>query len=523
MKKTLLSIFTIAFFSLSSFAQTVVNQDITSDTKWTADKIYQLQGGFIYVKNNATLTIEAGTIIKGDASALVITRGAKIIAKGEVNKPIVFTSSKDKGKRKPGDWAGLIILGKAPINVPGGEAVIEGGADATLGKYGGTDPSDNSGILSYVRIEFAGIAFQTDKEVNSLTMGAVGSATQVDHIQTSYGGDDAFEWFGGTVDGKYLIAFKTIDDMFDTDFGYKGKNQFVLGISDPTLADVSGSNGFESDNDGQGTVNEPFTDSKFSNVTLAGPKVFSATFNNNFKRGAHIRRASKQDIMNSVITGFPTCYRPENKTIDYLLNGESIFKNIVFDESKLIDSSKNATLLPKYGDVLTKVTAENTISTLATIGFTDATTFNFLPKAGSPLLNGADFTGADAFFTATSYRGAFGTNDWTKGWANFDPQNADYSKPIGVAVKTIESVSSAKLFPNPTAENVNLEIVLTQNTPMTISINNTIGQVLFSQNVDIQEGASQISLPTANLTTGLYFVEMKTNDGINTLKLQVKK
>ena len=111
--------------------------------------------------------------------------------------------------------------------------------------YGGTDDNDNSGILTYVRIEYAGIAFQPNNELNSLTLGGVGKGTTIHHIQNSFGGDDAFEWFGGSVDSKFLVAYKTVDDMFDTDFGYTGRNQFSLGISDPKIADVSGSNGFE--------------------------------------------------------------------------------------------------------------------------------------------------------------------------------------------------------------------------------------------------------------------------------------
>jgi Secretion system C-terminal sorting domain len=467
------------------------------------------------------LTIEAGTLIKANASALVITRGAKIIAKGTETKPIVFTSTKDKGKRGPGDWAGLVLLGKAPINVPGGETVIEGGLDAVFGKYGGTDPNDNSGIVSYVRIEFAGIAFQQDKEVNSLTIGGVGAGTQIDHVQCSYGGDDAFEWFGGTVNSKYLIAFKTTDDMFDTDFGYNGKNQFLLGVSDPQLADISGSNGFESDNDGQGTTNAPLTDAIFSNVTIAGPKIYSSTINTNFKRGAHIRRASKQDVINSVISGFPSCFRPENLSVDYLLDGSLSLKNIVLDENKLVDSSKNTTLIPKFGLVEAKLKTDNNVSNLATIGFTDALNFNFIPKANSPLLSGADFTAANTFFETTTYKGAFGAKDWTKGWANFDPQNTDYSKPL--AVKEIETLNFAKIFPNPVQNQATLELNLSQNTNLTIQLINYAGQIITSQNNDIQEGISQTNLQVSNLQNGIYFIKIISNTGVNSLKLTVNR
>ena len=282
MKKQLLFITTLLLCSLGLAAQVVVNADITTNTTWTNNNTYLLQGGCLYVTNNATLTIEPGTLIKGDQAALIVTRGAKIIADGTAEMPIVFTSSKPAGQRAPGDWGGLLLLGKAPINVPGGETVVEGGCADAL--YGGNEPNDNSGTLRYVRIEFAGIPFTPNNELNSLTLGGVGTGTIIEHVMTSYGGDDAFEWFGGTVNGKWLVAFRTVDDIFDVDFGYSGKNQWLLGISDPSLADISGSNGFESDNDGNGSTNSPKTDGDFSNVTILGPIGQAGTPNGNFRR-----------------------------------------------------------------------------------------------------------------------------------------------------------------------------------------------------------------------------------------------
>ena len=205
-KLLLLAIFT--FLTLySAQAQVVVSADITTNTTWTSDNVYVLSGvQFVYVKNNATLTIQPGTVIRGDQTGLVVTRGSKIIADGTTSRPIVFTSNKPAGQRTAGDWGGLALLGKAKTNKPGGEGVLEGGVDATLGLYGGTDDADNSGILRYVRIEFAGIAFQPNNETNGLTLGGVGNGTILEHIQSSLGGDDAFEWFGGSVNGKYFVT-----------------------------------------------------------------------------------------------------------------------------------------------------------------------------------------------------------------------------------------------------------------------------------------------------------------------------
>ncbi len=431
MKKYLLIITLFLLTTLGLTAQVVVNSDITTSTTWTKNNIYLLQGGCLYVTNDAVLTIEPGTIIKGDQAALIISRGSKIMAEGTAESPIIFTSSKPAGSRVPGDWGGLLIMGKAPINVPGGETVVEGGCANAL--YGGNEPTDNSGILRYVRIEFAGIPFTPNNELNSLTLGGVGSGTIIEHVQTSYGGDDAFEWFGGTVNGKWLVAYRTVDDMFDSDFGYQGKNQWVLGVSDPDIADVSGSNGFESDNDAAGSTNSPKTDAKFTNVSIFGPLQTPATvINSNFRRALHIRRCSWLDVYNSVFTGFPVGFKIEGAcTIDGFTTGnEQDFKNNILAgiSGNTIEPTPDAAVSNQFtnynNSILTSVS-----DVMATDPFND-TKPNFLPMAGSPLLSGADFGSAnltDPFFTATTYRGAFGSNNWSACWCEWDPINADYN------------------------------------------------------------------------------------------------
>ena len=227
--------------------------------------------GFVYVTDGVTLTIEPGTVIKGEKSSkgsLIVERGGKLIAEGTAEKPIVFTSDQPKASRTYGDWGGLILCGKSIVNNTAGEAQIEGGPRSY---YGGKDPEDNSGIVKYVRIEFAGYPLEPNKEINGLTCGGVGRGTTIEYVQVSFCGDDSFEWFGGTVNAKHLIAYKGWDDEFDTDYGFQGKLQFLLGVRDPKHADTSKSNGFESDNDADGSNNTPLTTPVFSNVTLIGP------------------------------------------------------------------------------------------------------------------------------------------------------------------------------------------------------------------------------------------------------------
>lgn len=407
----------------------------TSNYTFTSDKQWLLQG-FVYVESGATLTIEPGTVIKGDKDSkgtLIIKRGAKILAEGTSAQPIVFTSNQPAGSRDYGDWGGVVICGRANNNQPGGEALVEGGPDAYYGGGSSPNDADNSGVLRYVRIEFPGIALQPNQEINGLTLGAVGSGTTIDHIQVSYSGDDSFEWFGGTVNAKYLVAFRGWDDSFDTDNGYRGKVQFALSLVDPAVADQSGSNGFESDNDASGTTASPYTMPIFSNVTFYGPyAVNGGAPNAQFKRAAHIRRNSRMNAYNTVWAGYPT---------GLLLDGsatEANAANNILQVRASVVAGCPSPLETASGSTFDISTWFNTAgwgnSVLANVGdlqLTTPVTMNapsLLPNGGSPLLSGADFSGnaADPFFQQVSFKGAFGTEDWTSGWCNWDPQNTAY-------------------------------------------------------------------------------------------------
>ncbi|MGQ9847684.1 MAG: hypothetical protein ACUVQP_09330 [Bacteroidales bacterium] len=391
--------------------------------------------GFVYVESGVTLTIEPGTIIKGDKDTkgtLIIKRGGKINAVGTPTKPIVFTSNKPAGQRDYGDWGGIIICGKAPVNLPGGEGLVEGGPDAY---FGGTDPHDNSGKLKYVRIEFAGIAFQPNQEINGLTLAGVGDQTEIDYVQVSYCGDDSYEWFGGTVNAKHLIAFRGWDDDFDTDNGWSGRAQFCFALRDPNIADQSGSNGFESDNDAQGTTAEPFTSGTFSNVTILGPMNpnNNTNFNQLYKRGAHLRRNTHLKIFNSVISGYP---------VGLLIDGTLAETNaqngdLMFKDNYLVGCTSNLDVASGSSfDIQTWFNTQgfnNQITSFDNILLNsnawNLTNPSVLPQSNSPLLNGANFNHAalqNPFFEVVNFKGAFGNVDWTAGWANFNPKNTNY-------------------------------------------------------------------------------------------------
>jgi hypothetical protein len=446
-----------------------ITGDISTNTTWTADKIYLLKG-FVYVTNNATLTIEPGTIIKGEKPSkgtLTITRGSKIMAVGTVDKPIVFTSNVAPGGRSSGDWGGIILLGKAPIN-PTSPTKIEGGLDpkgdeAKYIQYGGTDAADNSGKLKYVRIEYAGIQFSPDNEINGLTMGGVGSGTEIDYVEVYRSGDDSFEWFGGTVNAKHLLSIGSVDDDFDTDFGFSGKVQFGLAQRAQAIADFSGSNGFESDNDGTGTNNAPQTSAVFSNMTIIGPMLAAnytgnntSNINANFQHAAQIRRNSAISIANSILTNYTEGVYIDDGTVvtagatsaNYV-TGKIVFSNnLVYGSNVKSNELKgqNLSLFSVAVRAANSFDAAKSATDLLTdplkygfdfkaAGNANSGTPNFTVKAGSAAAAGAAFTGTklgDAFFEQVAYKGAFGTTDWSLGWATYDPQNKPYTTPGAV-------------------------------------------------------------------------------------------
>lgn len=423
--------------------QVSIQGEIKGNRTLSADSIYLLKG-FVYVIDGAKLTIPAGTVLKGEKAtmgSLIIEKGGKIDAQGTAAHPIVFTSNQAPGARTYGDWGGVILCGKAVINQTGGDAQVEGGPRS---HYGGIDNADNSGIMKYCRIEYGGYPFQPDKEINGLTFAGVGSGTTIDYIQVSYCGDDSFEWFGGQVNCKHLIAFRGQDDEFDTDNGFSGKLQYLLGLRDYRKADVSGSNGFESDNDATGSGNSPITSPVFSNVTLIGPMdttTKSSSISADFKRSMHLRRNTKLSVFNSVFAGWPTgLYLDGSTTWANAQSGNLQMKNCALVGMKLnyevpsgssftatdvqnwyTDASRNNTTY--VGPLKAKIKG-------AFLTSTESTVLVVLPLAGSPLLTGADYTDTkltDAFFIKTgSFIGAFGTEDWTAGWANWNPQQTIY-------------------------------------------------------------------------------------------------
>jgi hypothetical protein len=276
----------------------VVTGEVTGSETWVNSNYYVLRGA-VFVRDGATLNIQAGTRIIGESGSvgtLVIDRGGRIMAIGTAQAPIVFTSDQAIGTRNRGDWGGIIINGRAPVNLAGGEGAGEG----DTGIYGGTDPNDNSGVLRYVRVEFSGIEFSPDNELNGIAFQGVGRGTQVEFVQAHMSRDDGLEWFGGTADVKRAVVSNAADDSFDWTFGWSGRAQFIAVTQRGDDAD----NGIEADNNEFNNNALPRSHPQIYNITMCGDP--DTNEGGESPRAANLRRGTAFTIRNFLITGFKT-------------------------------------------------------------------------------------------------------------------------------------------------------------------------------------------------------------------------
>lgn len=464
---------------------TTVQGELTANTTWTSNNVYLIKG-FYYVRAGVTLTIQPGTIIRGDKDTkgtLIIEQGAKLIAEGTVNQPIVFTSNFAPGNRGYGDWGGVILCGYGIINSPGGTAIIEGGPTSV---YGGTNNADNSGILKFVRIEFPGIPFVPDKEINGLTFGGVGNGTQIDYIQISYSGDDSFEWFGGAVNCRHLIAYRGWDDDFDTDNGFSGMLQFGVSLRDKDIADPgSGSNGFESDNDATGSSNSPVTHCIFSNFSVFGPKYeLTTTINANFKRAMHLRRNTMLNAYNSVFTGWPAgLFLDGTATQTNATNGDLKLQRCVLSGmGKFFNSSF------EHDFFMTQAFGNDTLATNDLLGYVDPYNLaqpNFLLQSSSVLKSGSIW-----------------------------PQNG---------VKENKAVFASSIYPNPVSDKSTIQFTLDKASNIVVSVYNATGsKVAEIADAQYPAGENKISFNASSLPKGLYFIRIDTGFSHSAAKMIVK-
>lgn len=445
MKKTLVKLL-LALVAVPGalFAQITVNANITANTTWTKNNTYILDGR-VFVTNGATLTIEPGTVIKGkvraaqDASALIIARGARINANGSVTEPIIFTAEADQlngnlGQGDRGLWGGVVILGRARTNTASAQGNIEGiPTTEPLGIYGGTDDNDNSGVFRYVSIRHAGSLLGPNNELNGLTMGAVGAGTTVEFVEVFANADDGFEWFGGTVNGRYLTSAFNDDDAFDWDEGYRGNLQFLFTIQDPSV----GNHAFESDGGTTPEDGQPYALPLVYNYTAIGS---GSTSTNALSIGPIFRDNTGGKVYNSIFHDFRGyAWRIETESAQSqdsarrLAAGDIEIANNIFGtfgvgtaEASLF-LAPNATsggAAPSTNYTIAHITGTaqanqiNTDPLLTSISRTKSAQLDPRPRAGSPALAGSVSTPpSNGFFTATTYKGAFNQTDlWIAGW-----------------------------------------------------------------------------------------------------------
>ena len=446
MKKATLLSTILLLVPFLAMAQTtvVVNSNITTDAEWTADNEYLLDG-MIFVTNGANLYIEAGTTVRGaagqdlDATGLVITRGSKIFAEGTAQNPIIFTAQDDANLTKDdvGEWGGIVILGRASTN-NAVEATIEGvneiESDPTLVGYGGTDDMDNSGILRYVSIRHTGINIgsSSGNEIQGLTLGGVGAGTTIEYIESFASGDDGYEWFGGTVNTRYLVSAFNNDDAFDWDQGFRGKGQFWFVIQDSDQAGRSA----EMDGAGGDETGTPFAYPVISNATYIGPGVAS-TPSGDPGQMLEFRDNTGGLYTNSIFTDHPGhAVRVEDVdgVADFdsrarLENDSLNIKNSIFFSFGTGSTIADISSAPFVATMLTD--NNNTIVDPQLGGISRTNDAGLDPRpANSTVLTGAEIPN-DPFFSEVAYKGAFGGNNWLAGWTALDQYG--YLAPQGTA------------------------------------------------------------------------------------------
>ena len=441
--KRLFSLVVIASLLSGKAAAGTINveSNITSDTTWSSSNTYVLTD-IIYVTGDATLTIEAGTTIKGepksagafDPGTLVITQGSKIEAVGTAEAPIIFTSTEDDGSLTEADsglWGGVILLGKATINRPAGTEYIEGLPTSDLGIYGGTDDADNSGTLKYVSIRHGGAAIASDNEINGLTMGGVGSATTIEYVEVFANADDGFEWFGGTVNSKYLVGAFNNDDTFDWDEGFTGKGQFWFAI--------------QAEGADRGAEMDGGPSSAPDAQPYSTPVIYNATFIGAGADGGSqvmkFRENTGGIYANSIFTGFEkgvdvdtggkdgaTIASGQDSEARFTAGDLALKANIYHDIAGASDiagivaigdsDGANADFKSNFTSALTSAGSTFEDPQLAGISRVEGAALDPRPATDGPAYSGLTSLPADdVFYSSVSHKGAFGTADWTGSWS----------------------------------------------------------------------------------------------------------
>ncbi len=537
------------FAVLIAWAMTLAAADVTitdahmlaagNEVSWTSDNVYILDG-FVFVNDGQTLTIEAGTIIKGKpgqeelASALVVARGGKIIANGTSDNPIIFTAEADDLNGSVADaatglWGGVIVLGKGATNNSTAEKAIEGiPTSETRGLYGAatTVEDDNSGMMKYVSIRHGGTNIGEGNEINGLTLGAVGSASTFSYIEVVANADDGIEWFGGAPKCDHILVAWVGDDSFDFDEGFSGMNQFMAAIQSADAGDRLGEHdGGPSSNE----LGEPFAEPFFSNVTYVGRGAADGkrviTFRDNagghYVNSIFAEQAKGIDIEWRDNTGGATAGDP---------TGLCSYSQWADEEILKIENSIFQNVSDGTGSGILKVVSEQdddknnlfTVDPAAVTAFASyfATAGNEVADAGVDAANptasgdvwGADFTGMDAWFEAVPYKGAFEPKqNWASGWSlSLGDVQAKANTTTGIRQQASNDMKQVKIYPNPMMDVATIEFDNTDDMVHSFAIYDMTGKAVRVIN-NIYDSSFQFE--RSKLESGMYIYRMTNEHG----------
>jgi len=570
----LLAAFLAAPLALAQTPNVTVVNDISASTTWSASNVYLLDN-LIYVRPGATLTIEPGTVIKGkavpstasgdNASGLVVMRGARLVADGRADAPIIFTAEIDD-VTDPGDtdetvrqeWGGVVLLGRATTNSTPGVTNVEGVPESSDTLFGcdGTaanpcDDDDDSGVLRYVSIRHAGFGFRPGSEINGLTMGAVGRGTVLEYIEVFGNSDDAFEWFGGTAQARYLVGAFNGDDGFDTDRGFRGKIQFGFVINSPgrDAGRCTETDGGVSDLGGEDAA--PYAHPIYSNLTCIGAGTSadrtqlgedgnSATF--------QIRDNSGGAFYNSIGMEYPASalnlealssgedtenrFGSNTEGVDDLVirnnlffgyGGGTTFAALVDDDS---DNSA-----ARQAAIEAAIAGSNTLANPNLVGVCRVQgcgTLDPRPSATGPAGTGAQFTGnqltGDAFFTPVTYLGAFApaVPTWLGGWTALDQMGYLSGSAVPAEEGPAATAFALAVGPNPTRADATVRFTLARAQRVRLAVFDALGRrVAVLAEGPFAAGPATVAVPTATLPTGVYIVRLDGEDGAAARQISV--